>query len=78
MDINLKGLFFCAQAVGRIMIAQQGGKIVNISSQTGTVAIPKRAAYCASKGGVNQLIKLLALEWAEHHINVNAVAPTFI
>ncbi|MEN6464412.1 MAG: glucose 1-dehydrogenase [Syntrophaceae bacterium] len=78
MDINLKGLFFCAQAVGKVMIAQKGGKIINISSQTGTVAIPKRAAYCASKGGVNQLTKLLALEWAEHGINVNAVAPTFI
>jgi 2-deoxy-D-gluconate 3-dehydrogenase len=78
MGINLKGLFFCAQAVGRVMIAQKGGKIINISSQTGTVAIPKRAAYCASKGGVNQITKLLALEWAEHGINVNAVAPTFI
>lgn len=78
MDINLKGLFFCAQAVGRVMIAQKSGKIINISSQTGTVAIPKRAAYCASKGGVNQLTKLLALEWAQHGINVNAVAPTFI
>jgi len=78
MEINLKGLFFCAQAVGKVMIRQKGGKIINISSQTGTVAIPKRAAYCASKGGVNQLTKLLALEWAEHHINVNAIAPTFI
>ena len=60
------------------MIAQKSGKIINISSQTGTVAIPKRAAYCSSKGGVNQLTKLLALEWASHNINVNAVAPTFI
>lgn len=78
MDTNLKGLFFCAQAVGKVMIAQKCGKIINISSQTGTVAIPKRAAYCSSKGGVNQLTKLLALEWAQHNINVNAVAPTFI
>ncbi len=78
MDINLKGLFFCAQAVGRVMIKQKSGKIINMSSQTGTVAIPQRAAYCASKGAVNQLTKLLALEWAQHGINVNAVAPTFI
>jgi NAD(P)-dependent dehydrogenase (short-subunit alcohol dehydrogenase family) len=78
ININLKGLFFCAQAVGKVMIRQKSGKIINISSQTGTVAIPQRAAYCSSKGAVNQLTKLLALEWAPHHINVNAVAPTFI
>lgn len=78
MNINLKALFFTAQAVGKAMIAQKGGKIINISSQTGTVAIPRRAAYCSSKGGVNQLTKLLALEWAPYNINVNAVAPTFL
>jgi 2-dehydro-3-deoxy-D-gluconate 5-dehydrogenase len=78
LGINLKGVFFCAQAVGKVMIAQKSGKIINISSQTGTVAIPRRAAYCASKGGVNQLTKLLALEWAPFGLNVNAVAPTFL
>jgi NAD(P)-dependent dehydrogenase (short-subunit alcohol dehydrogenase family) len=78
LDSNLTGLFFCCQAVGRIMIEQQGGKIINISSQTGTVAIQWRAAYCSSKAGVNLLTKVLALEWGPHHINVNAVAPTFI
>ena len=78
IDINLKGLFFCAQAVGKVMIQQKRGKIINISSQTGTVAIPQRAAYCASKGGVNQLTKALAIEWAKHNVLVNAVAPTFI
>jgi len=78
LGINLKGVFFCAQAVGRVMIKQKSGRIINISSQTGTVAIPKRAAYCASKGGVNQLTKLLALEWAPFGVNVNAVAPTFL
>ncbi|MGZ3512638.1 MAG: SDR family NAD(P)-dependent oxidoreductase [Thermodesulfobacteriota bacterium] len=78
IDTNLKALFFCAQAVGRVMIRQKKGKIINISSQTGTIAIPQRAAYCSSKGGVNQLTKLLAIEWAQYNINVNAIAPTFI
>lgn len=78
MDINLKGLFFCAQAVGKVMIGQKSGKIINVSSQAGTVAIQQRAAYCSSKGAVNQLTKLLALEWARYNINVNAVSPTFI
>jgi NAD(P)-dependent dehydrogenase (short-subunit alcohol dehydrogenase family) len=78
IDTNLKGLFFCAQAVGKVMIQQKRGKIINISSQTGTVAIRQRAAYCASKGGVNQVTKLLAIEWAKHNINVNAIAPTFL
>ena len=78
IDTNLKALFFCAQAVGKVMIQQKKGKIINISSQTGTVAIPQRAAYCSSKGGVNLLTKVLAIEWAKYNINVNAIAPTFI
>ncbi len=78
LNINLKALFFSCQAVGRVMIQQKSGKIINMSSQTGSVAIPRRAAYCSSKGAVNMLTKLLALEWAPYNINVNAVAPTFI
>lgn len=78
LDINLKALFFVCQAAGKRMIPQGRGKIINISSQTGTVAIPLRAAYCSSKAGVDQLTRLLALEWAKHNITVNAVAPTFI
>ena len=78
MNTNLKGLFFCAQAVGRVMISQKMGKIINISSDAGTVGIPGRAAYCASKGGVNLVTKVLAIEWAQHQINVNAIAPAFI
>jgi NAD(P)-dependent dehydrogenase (short-subunit alcohol dehydrogenase family) len=78
MNINLKAVFFCSQAVAGVMIGRKSGKIINVSSQTGTVAIPQRAAYCSSKGAVNQLTKLLALEWAPHGINVNAIAPTFI
>jgi 2-deoxy-D-gluconate 3-dehydrogenase len=79
LDINLKACFFMAQEVGRAMIKQgRGGRIINMSSQTGSVALIKRAAYCASKAGLNLVTKVLALEWAEHDILVNAVAPTFI
>lgn len=79
LDINLKASFFMAQAVGRVMIRQgRGGRIIQISSQTGSVALIKRAAYCASKAGLNLVTRVLALEWASHGILVNAVAPTFI
>lgn len=76
--INMKGLFFCAQAVGKVMIRQKRGKIINISSQAGSVGLIRRAAYCSSKGAVNQLTRVLAVEWAKHNITVNAVAPTFV
>ena len=79
MNINLKAAFFMAQAVGKVMITQgRGGRIINISSQTGSVALAKRAAYCASKAGLNLVTKVLAMDWASHEILVNAVAPTFI
>jgi NAD(P)-dependent dehydrogenase (short-subunit alcohol dehydrogenase family) len=77
MDVNLKGLFFCCQAAGKIMLQQGAGKIVNISSQASVVGIKEHAVYCASKGGVNQLTRVLALEWSAKGVNVNAVAPTF-
>ena len=79
MNINLRSMFFVSQAAGKHMIARGGGgKIINLSSQAGSVALPLRAAYCSSKGGVNQLTRTLALEWAKHRILVNAVAPTFV
>ena len=78
MNTNLKALFFCAQAVGKAMIKQKKGKIINISSQAGCVGLPLRAAYCSSKGGVHQLTRVLAIEWAPYNILVNAVAPTFV
>ena len=78
MNINLKAMFFACQAAGKEMIKQAGGKIINISSQAGIIALPLRVAYCSSKGGVNQLTRTLAVEWARHKINVNAVAPTFV
>jgi len=78
MSVNLRGLFFMSQAVARTMIPRGGGRIINMSSQGGVVGLPDAAVYCASKGGVNMLTKVLALEWAEYRINVNAIAPTFI
>src|SRR4051812_48222348 len=78
MSVNLRGVFFMSQAVARAMIPRGGGRIVNMSSQGGVVGLPDAAVYCSSKGGVNMLTKVLALEWAEHGINVNAVAPTFV
>jgi 2-deoxy-D-gluconate 3-dehydrogenase len=76
LDTNLKGLFFCSQAFGRVMVEQREGKIVNVGSTFGLVGYEQRSAYAASKGGVTQLTKVLAIEWAPHNVNVNAIAPT--
>lgn len=77
VDANLRGTFVVCQAVGRrLLAAGRGGAIVTISSQMGVVGYPGRAAYCASKHGVNGLTKALAVEWASDGIRVNAVAPT--
>jgi NAD(P)-dependent dehydrogenase (short-subunit alcohol dehydrogenase family) len=78
MDVNVKGLFFASQAAGRVMIRQGSGRIVNLSSQAGFVALPTEAIYCASKAAVAHLTKCLAVEWGQYGITVNAVAPTFI
>lgn len=78
MEVNAKGLFFTAQAVGRHMLDRGAGRIVAISSQASLVGIRDHAVYCASKGAVNQLVRVLALEWGSSGVTVNAVAPTFI
>lgn len=78
LDTNLKAAFFCSQAAAKHMVPKSYGKIINIASQMAFVGYWERAAYCSSKGGMVQLTKALAVEWATHKINVNAVAPTFI
>ncbi len=78
MDVNLRGLFFASQAAGKVMLETGWGRIVNISSQAGVVGIRDHAVYSASKGGVNLLTKVLALEWSGRGVTVNAVAPTFV
>ncbi|MFZ0868368.1 MAG: glucose 1-dehydrogenase [Candidatus Sulfotelmatobacter sp.] len=78
LAVNLKGTFFASQAAGRVMIRQQRGCIVNMSSQAGFVALPTESIYCMTKAAIAHLTKCLALEWGKHNIRVNAVAPTFI
>jgi NAD(P)-dependent dehydrogenase (short-subunit alcohol dehydrogenase family) len=76
--VNLKGTFFASQAAGRIMIRQNSGRIINVSSQAGYAALPGESIYCMTKAGINHLTKCLAVEWGKHNITVNGVAPTFI
>jgi NAD(P)-dependent dehydrogenase (short-subunit alcohol dehydrogenase family) len=79
VDTNLRGTFLVCRAVGRRLLeAGLPGRIVNISSQMGSVGYPGRAIYCATKHGVEGLTKALAVEWAKDGITVNAIAPTFI
>ncbi len=78
LDTNLKGLFFVAQRVARAMKDAGGGRIINMASQNGVVGYYRRAAYCASKAGVVNLTRVLAIEWAPLGITVNAVGPTFV
>jgi NAD(P)-dependent dehydrogenase (short-subunit alcohol dehydrogenase family) len=78
LAVNLKGTFFVSQAVGRLMITQNFGRIINLSSQAGFVALPGESVYCMTKAAIAHFTKCLAVEWAKYNINVNAVAPTFI
>ena len=79
MDINTRGTFLCCQAVGRVMLKQKSGRIINISSVRGRYGLPANyAAYCASKGAVDTLTRTLACEWAKSNVLVNAVAPTIV
>lgn len=78
LAVNLKGTFFASQAAGRVMIRQKSGRIINVSSQAGFVALPTESVYCMTKAAIVHLTKCLAVEWGKHNITVNAVAPTFI
>jgi NAD(P)-dependent dehydrogenase (short-subunit alcohol dehydrogenase family) len=78
LAVNLKGTFFASQAAGRVMIRQRSGRIINLSSQAGFVALPTESVYCMTKAAIAHLTKCLALEWGKYNITVNAVAPTFI
>jgi len=78
LAVNLKGTFFASQAAGRVMIRQRSGRIINLSSQAGFVALPTESVYCMTKAAIAHLTKCLALEWGKYNVTVNAVAPTFI
>jgi NAD(P)-dependent dehydrogenase (short-subunit alcohol dehydrogenase family) len=78
LEVNLKGTFFACQAAGRAMIRQGHGRIVNLSSQAGFVALPTESVYCMTKAAISHLTRCLAVEWGRHGVTVNAVAPTFI
>lgn len=75
MKTNLYGTFYACRAVGRIMIKQKYGKIINFSSTDAYLGVQNQPAYCASKGAVNQLTRVLAVDWIKHGINVNAIGP---
>ena len=77
ININLKGYFLVAQAVVPQMIERGYGKVINMSSIFGTTPLPDQLAYASSKGGVNQMTRVMALEWAKEGVRVNAIAPTY-
>jgi NAD(P)-dependent dehydrogenase (short-subunit alcohol dehydrogenase family) len=76
--VNLKGTFFASQAAARVMMPQTYGRIINVGSQAGFVALPGESVYCMTKAAISHLTKCLAVEWGRYNITVNAVAPTFI
>jgi len=77
LDINLKGYFLCSQAVGRVMIRQRSGSIIMNSSIAGSIGVSLLVPYATSKGGVNQLARTLAVEWAPHNVRVNVFSPGY-
>jgi glycerol dehydrogenase len=78
MSVNLRAPLMISQIVGRKMIAQKAGKIINLASQAGIVALDKHLAYCASKAAIISLTKVLAFEWGRYNINVNSISPTVV
>ena len=78
VNVNLKGTFFVSQQAGILMKKQKYGRIVNLSSQAGFIALPTESVYCMTKAAIAHLTKCFAVEWGRYNITVNAVAPTFI
>jgi len=78
MAVNLKGPFLLAKAAGKVMIARRSGRIVNIASQASIIGLDRHVAYCASKAAIVGMTRVLAVEWAQHGITVNAVSPTVV
>ena len=78
MNLNVRAAFFLAQRVGARMVTRGGGKIINLASQAGVVALDRHVAYCASKAAIISLTKVLALEWGPHNIQTNAISPTVV
>jgi len=78
VKVNLTGTFLFCQAVGKVMIQQGSGKIINMATVGAVVAFPRQIAYCATKGGILQLTKVLAIEWARYNIQVNAIGPSYL
>ncbi|HEB31223.1 MAG TPA: glucose 1-dehydrogenase [Spirochaetes bacterium] len=78
LDVNLKGVLFCCQAFGKEMIKQKSGKIINIASISSLLGHPARGSYAASKGGLVQISRVMATEWAPYNVCVNAISPAAI
>ena len=78
MAVNLRGPFLYAREVGKQMIRQGSGRIINLASQAALVALDRHLAYCASKAGVLGMTRVLAMEWGPHGITVNAISPTVV
>ncbi|GGL54519.1 D-threitol dehydrogenase [Microlunatus endophyticus] len=78
LAVNLRGTFLVAQAVGRLMLQQGSGSIINLASQAASAALDKHAAYCASKAGVIGLTRVLALEWGGRGVRANTISPTVV
>ena len=77
-NVNVKGGFFVAQQAAKMMIPQNWGRIIFISSQSGLIGIPGQPVYCSTKGAIIQLVRTLGVEWAKYGITVNSIAPTFV
>ena len=78
LRVNLTGTFLFCQAAGKIMIQQGGGKIINMVSVGAVVGFTRQAGYCAAKGGILQLTKVLALDWVKFNVLVNAIGPSYL